>query len=71
MLEIGLLIGGMAAIVAVLIAVVLRRNSRTENADGLLMEQYARDQAHDDRMTYRYTNVIFEVPPNRRDPHRR
>ncbi|MBC9714041.1 hypothetical protein H9Y04_15855 [Streptomyces sp. TRM66268-LWL] len=60
----------MGAIALGLIVVVLRRGSRTENADGLLIEQSARQQAHDDRVTYRYTDPFFDVAPPRRD-HRR
>ncbi|MFH9012721.1 hypothetical protein ACH4C6_15190 [Streptomyces sp. NPDC017943] len=50
MLEIGMLFGGLAGIVVVLVVVLLRRgNSATENADGLLIEQARRIDVQEQR----------------------
>ncbi len=64
-------VGSLAVIVVALIVVILRRDSRTENADGLLIEESARRQAHEDRVTYRYTNPVFDVAPRRSADGRR
>ncbi|WP_369196725.1 hypothetical protein [Streptomyces djakartensis] len=50
MLEIGMLFGGLAGIVVLLVVVLLRRGNRpTENADGLLIEQARRIHVQEQR----------------------
>ncbi|MFD8149469.1 hypothetical protein ACFY3O_11665 [Streptomyces sp. NPDC001046] len=70
MLEIGLLFGGLAGIVAVLVVVLLRRGNRpTENADGLLVEQARRIHAQEERA--RITGVAVNgFLPGDSDPRR-
>ncbi|MFI8169828.1 hypothetical protein ACIGAN_26220 [Streptomyces sp. NPDC085931] len=53
MTELAILFGLLAAVVLALTFILLRRgNRRTENADGLLVEQERRMQAQSDRITY-------------------
>ncbi|MEU6345375.1 hypothetical protein ABZ883_30985 [Streptomyces sp. NPDC046977] len=53
MVELCVLLGLLVSFAALLIVKLLRRGtSRTQNADGLRIEQAHRDQAHEDRMSY-------------------
>ncbi|MFF0115320.1 hypothetical protein [Streptomyces prasinus] len=70
MIELGILFGGLVATALALIFVLLRRNnSRTENADGLLIEQAQRTQAQNDRATYG-TGAVNGHLPTVHDPYR-
>ncbi|MFE0104502.1 hypothetical protein [Streptomyces sp. NPDC059009] len=56
--------GLLAAVAMLLIVVLLRRgNRRTENADGLLIEQQRRAQARTDRTTYGAGAVRHSTTP--------
>ena len=58
MVELGILLLLLASFVTYLVVKLLRRgNRRTENADGLLIEQARREQAHADRWTYNSASV--------------
>ncbi|MET9880151.1 hypothetical protein ABZZ36_36910 [Actinacidiphila glaucinigra] len=58
MVELGILLFLLVSFVAYLVVKLLRRsNRRTENADGLLIEQARRRQASDDRWTYNSASV--------------
>ncbi|MEU1623664.1 hypothetical protein ABZ479_41090 [Streptomyces sp. NPDC005722] len=58
MVEFGILLFLLVSFVAFLVVKLLRRsNRRTENADGLLIEQARREQAHADRWTYNSATV--------------
>ncbi|MGH4028692.1 hypothetical protein ACQB60_07120 [Actinomycetota bacterium Odt1-20B] len=58
------LFGLLAAVATLLIVVLLRRgNRRTENADGLLIEQRRRAQARADRTTYGAGAVRHSTTP--------
>ncbi|MFE9659118.1 hypothetical protein [Streptomyces sp. NPDC005955] len=71
MLTLGILFGVLVAVVVWLVVVLLRRPSTsTENADGLLIEQRHRAQAHADRQTY-HSNAVHGRPPSFRDDHHR
>ncbi|MCX4454747.1 hypothetical protein OG585_18990 [Streptomyces sp. NBC_01340] len=62
-MELGVLFGLLAAAVLALIFVLLRRgNGSTENADGLLVEQARRLQAHNDRVSYNAASVRSSSP---------
>ncbi|WP_445395020.1 hypothetical protein ACSMX9_17450 [Streptomyces sp. LE64] len=62
--------GVLAAIVGVLVVVLLRRpSSTTENVDGLLIEQQRRIQAYEDRQNY--GPGARNRPPGLGDSHRR
>ncbi|MEU8529800.1 MULTISPECIES: hypothetical protein [Streptomyces] len=57
------LFGVLGAFAALLIVTLLRRGSgRTENADGLLIEQDRRLQAHSDRTSYNAFAAHNSVP---------
>ncbi|WP_338492608.1 hypothetical protein [Streptomyces sp. SJL17-4] len=47
-----------------------RRYSRTEGAEGLLIEQRAREQAAEDRVTY-HPLAVHDAPINYKDIHNR
>ncbi|MFF3949120.1 hypothetical protein ACFYYN_30455 [Streptomyces sp. NPDC001902] len=58
MVELGILLLLLASFVTYLVVKLLRRgNRRTENVDGLLIEQARREQAHADRWTYNSASV--------------
>ncbi|PNG23392.1 hypothetical protein [Streptomyces cahuitamycinicus] len=70
MIELGILFGLFLLTALALICVLLRRqNSRTENADGLLIEQTRRIQAQNDRVTYG-RGMGNDYLPTTRDPYR-
>ncbi|KUL63875.1 MULTISPECIES: hypothetical protein [unclassified Streptomyces] len=63
--------GVLGAAALFLIVVLLRRGgSRTENADGLRIERRRREQASIDRATY-HSSAVHKEPPTRRQRHRR
>jgi hypothetical protein len=69
-IELGILFGLFLVTALALIFVLLRRqNGRTENADGLLIEQARRIQAQNDRATYG-TGAANGHLPTVRDPYR-
>ncbi|WP_431962465.1 hypothetical protein [Actinacidiphila sp. bgisy160] len=58
MVELGIFLLLLTSFVTYLVVKLLRRGNRpTENADGLLIEQSRRRQAHDDRWTYNSASV--------------
>ncbi|MFF7215899.1 hypothetical protein ACFZAU_36085 [Streptomyces sp. NPDC008238] len=58
MVEFGILLFLLVSFVAFLVVKLLRRGyRRTENVDGLLIEQARREQAHADRWTYNSATV--------------
>lgn len=63
---------GLLAGAAILLTVTLlrRAKSRTENAEGLLIEQQSRIQAHSDRVSFG-TFSVHNAPPTMTDQHRR
>lgn len=62
MVDLLVFLGLLALSAAFLIVKLLRRGtSRTENADGLLIEQARRDQAHVDRMSYN-SSTLHNIP---------
>ncbi|HEY9367400.1 hypothetical protein [Streptomyces sp.] len=64
------LFGVLGVIAALLIVTLLRRGSgRTENADGLLIEQDRRLQAHSDRTSYN-SYAAHNAPPTMGDSQR-
>ncbi|MEU8618950.1 hypothetical protein [Streptomyces sp. NPDC048623] len=66
------LFGVLAACAALLIVVLLRRGSGvTENADGLILEQARREQAHDDRSNFSTMAVHSSLPTMTDHHHRR
>ncbi|MFF7366114.1 hypothetical protein [Streptomyces sp. NPDC008125] len=66
MIELGVLFGLLAAMVVFLIVKLGRRGNRaTENADGLLIEQTRRTQAHSDRSSYSSLTVHNTFPTMR------
>ncbi|GHB09882.1 hypothetical protein GCM10010305_60950 [Streptomyces termitum] len=70
---IGLLVlfGILGAIILLLIVVLLRRGgNRTENADGLLIEQEARVQAAQDRVSYN-SFAVHNSPLTQSDSYQR
>ncbi|MFF0159866.1 hypothetical protein ACFYRY_20375 [Streptomyces sp. NPDC005263] len=70
MIELGILFGLLLAAALTLIFVLLRRENRsTENADGLLIEQARRVQAHKDRATYN-AGAVDGILPTARDHYR-
>lgn len=71
MVALGILFGSLVAVVAVLIAVLLRRrNGFTENADGLRIEQARRLQARSDRVSFNAITLHGQAP-NMTDEYRR
>ncbi|GAA1006596.1 hypothetical protein STXM2123_801 [Streptomyces sp. F-3] len=63
MVTIGLMFGAFAMPALLLIVVILRRgNSATENADGLLIEQARRLQAHQDRVSFDASTALSASP---------
>ncbi|MFE6104848.1 hypothetical protein ACFVQ4_33570 [Streptomyces laurentii] len=67
-----ILLGILTAGAVLLIVVLLRRTtSSTENADGLLMEQTAREQAHMDRSNFSTMAVHSSLPTMTDHHHRR
>ncbi|WSA74980.1 hypothetical protein OG930_04785 [Streptomyces sp. NBC_01799] len=69
MIELGVMFGLMGVTAVALIVKLLRRN-RTENVDGLLIEQTSRVQAHNDRVTYS-SAAVHNSSPTVRDHYRR
>ncbi|PWI11152.1 hypothetical protein DIZ27_07035 [Streptomyces sp. NWU339] len=70
MIELGILFGVLVAAALVLLFVLLRRNnSRTENVDGILIEQARRIQVQSDHATWRAGTVDGHLP-TRRDHYR-
>ncbi|WP_234426239.1 hypothetical protein [Streptomyces kebangsaanensis] len=68
---IGVMFGAFAALALLLILVILRRGNRaTENADGLLIEEARRVQAHQDRVSYN-AMTVHSTSPTMSDLHRR
>ncbi|WP_299532211.1 hypothetical protein [uncultured Streptomyces sp.] len=66
MISLGVFVGLLAALVVFLIVTLVRRGNRaTENADGLLIEQARRTQAHDDRSSYSSMTVHNTFPTTR------
>ncbi|KOU42970.1 hypothetical protein ADK54_19245 [Streptomyces sp. WM6378] len=64
-------LGLLAGAAVLLVVTLLRRgNSRTENAEGLLIEQQSRIQAHSDRVSFG-TFSVHNAPPTMTDQHRR
>ncbi|WP_406433628.1 hypothetical protein [Streptomyces sp. NBC_01589] len=53
---------GLIGVTAVALIVKLLRRNRTENVDGLLIEQASRVQAHNNRVTYSSTAVHNSSP---------
>ncbi|MFI5628863.1 hypothetical protein ACIA8E_05675 [Streptomyces sp. NPDC051664] len=68
MIELGIMFGLMGVTAVALIVKLLRRN-RTENADGLLIEQASRVLARNDRVTYSST-AVHNSSPTVRDHYR-
>ncbi|MFD7444758.1 hypothetical protein [Streptomyces sp. NPDC059909] len=65
------LFGGLGALVALLVIVLLKRGgTRTENADGLLIEHEARHLAHHHRTSYNAL-AVHNSPPTMSDSQRR
>lgn len=63
--------GALGAAALFLIVVLLRRGgSRTENVDGLRIEQRRREQASIDRVSY-HSSAVHKAPPTHRERHRR
>ncbi|WP_232839388.1 hypothetical protein [Streptomyces triticisoli] len=68
---IGVMFGVFAALALLLVLVILRRGNRaTENADGLLIEEARRVQAHQDRVSYN-AMTVHSTSPTMSDLHRR
>jgi hypothetical protein len=68
-IEIGVMFGVLAGACLGLILILLRRrNSSTENIDGLLIEQARRVQAHQQRTAYS-AGVVDGTPPTMSDHH--
>ncbi|MFJ6865646.1 hypothetical protein ACIQRS_15870 [Streptomyces termitum] len=66
-----MLFGILGAIILLLIVVLLRRGgNRTENADGLLIEQEARVQAAQDRVSYN-SFAVHNSPLTQSDSYQR
>ncbi|MFD3456131.1 hypothetical protein ACFWVC_28635 [Streptomyces sp. NPDC058691] len=62
MVELAIFLLLLASFAMYLIVKLLRRGGRrTENTDGLLIEQTHREQAHNDRMTYN-SAAVHNVP---------
>jgi hypothetical protein len=65
-IELGILFGGLVVTALALVFVLLRRNNhRTENVDGLLIEQARRIQVQSDRATWRAGTVDGHMPTTR------
>ncbi|MCM2413552.1 hypothetical protein [Streptomyces sp. RKAG290] len=62
MIELGVMFGLMGVTAFALIVKLLLRRNRTENVDGLLIEQASRVQAHNNRVTYSSTAVHSSSP---------
>ncbi|GAA3933107.1 hypothetical protein GCM10022244_47080 [Streptomyces gulbargensis] len=65
--------GGFWGLVVLLTVVLTRRRrrySRTESAEGLLIEQRAREQAAQDRVTY-HPLAVHDAPISYKDIHNR
>ncbi|MEU8543940.1 hypothetical protein AB0C52_28775 [Streptomyces sp. NPDC048717] len=72
MIALLILLGVFAACAALLISVLLRRTDKpTENADGLLAEQAARERAHMDRSNFSTMAVHSNLPTMTDHHHRR
>lgn len=68
----GLMFGAFAMPALLLIVVIPRRGNRaTENADGLLIEQARRLQAHQDRVSFDASTVLSAGPVMSDLHHRR
>ncbi|MGC0210906.1 hypothetical protein [Streptomyces levis] len=71
MIELGMLFGlFLVTVLALVFVLVRRRNGRTENADGLRIEQARRLQAQSDRVTYGIGAANGHLPVVH-DPYRR
>ncbi|MFE9967493.1 hypothetical protein [Streptomyces sp. NPDC005525] len=68
MIELGVMFGLMGVTAVTLIIKLLRRN-RTENVDGLLIEQASRVHARNDRVTYS-SSAVHNSTPTVRDYYR-
>ncbi|MEU9857625.1 hypothetical protein [Streptomyces sp. NPDC047974] len=65
------LFGVLGGLVALLTVVLVRRGgSRTDTAEGLLIEERARIQAAHDRVSY-HSRSVHNAPPNQSDSHQR
>ncbi|MEU6882124.1 hypothetical protein [Streptomyces sp. NPDC046712] len=65
------LFGVLGAVILLLVVKLLRRGSgRTENVDGLLIEQARRVQAHDDRSSFSSFSA-HNAPPTTTDSYHR
>ncbi|MFI8103812.1 hypothetical protein [Streptomyces sp. NPDC086023] len=70
MLALGILFAIMIALAVVLIvAIMRRRTSGAETAEGLRLEQDRRVQAHNDRMSYN-AMLLHGTPPTLSDSYR-
>ncbi|MFF2961025.1 hypothetical protein ACFVT1_19395 [Streptomyces sp. NPDC057963] len=62
MVQLLVMFGVLTSAVVYLIVVLLRRgNSRTENSDGLLMEQQAREEAKHTRAAFHSVTVHYSM----------
>ncbi|MFJ5711346.1 hypothetical protein [Streptomyces sp. NPDC093105] len=67
----GILFGVLGGLVVVLVVVLTRRGrSTTEHAEGLRIEERARLQASQDRVSYNAW-AVHNAPPNQTDAYRR
>ncbi|MFI6054906.1 hypothetical protein ACIBCO_33070 [Streptomyces violascens] len=70
MVTVCVLLALLAGAAILLVVTLLRRgNSRTENVDGLLIEQRSRTQAHSDRVSFG-TFSAHNAPPTMTDHYR-
>ncbi|MFJ7949548.1 hypothetical protein ACIQ6K_39075 [Streptomyces sp. NPDC096354] len=60
---------GLMGVTAVVLIIKLLRRNRTENVDGLLIEQASRVMARNDRVTYS-SNAVHATSPAVRDYYR-
>ncbi|WP_438295380.1 hypothetical protein [Streptomyces sp. HUAS TT7] len=71
MVTLFIFLGLLAGAAVLLVVTLLRRgNSRTEHAEGLLIEQQSRIQAHSDRASFG-TFAAHNAPPTMTDHYRR
>ncbi|MEU4092870.1 hypothetical protein [Streptomyces sp. NPDC026673] len=69
MAELVVFLSLLAVVVVFLIVKLMRRgSSRTQNADGLRIEEARREQAHDDRMSYNSLAVHQYPLTHNKDP---
>ncbi|MFI8511725.1 hypothetical protein ACIGHB_11425 [Streptomyces sp. NPDC085460] len=70
-MALGVLFGGLAGLIVLLTVVLTRRSgSRTENAEGLRIEERARIQAAQDRVSYN-SWAVHNAPPTQSDAYQR